>query len=102
MNQKTKRTFASIGIGLLALIGVMLNHSSYDIARYSPESIQQQEAIERGHLNVIGPFSYNINFDGSVVPPLSFANDVRTGIIDGILVLFGGLLVWQTLQKNNS
>lgn len=102
MNQKTKNTLCSLGIGFLVLVGILLNHSSYDIARYSPASEQQQEALERGRLSVVGPFSYRIDFNGSVVAPASSANDVRTGMIDVILVLLGGLLVWKTLQKKNS
>jgi len=100
--QKTKNILCSLGIAFFVLIGILLNHSSYDISWYYPESVHQQEAMEKGQLYLMGPFTYNIDFDGSVVRPISFANDVRTGTIDVILVLLGGGLVWKTLQKKNS
>lgn len=100
MQKKIKRSLAMTGVVFAAALGIMLNHSSYDIARYSPESEQQQEALERGRLNVIGPFSYNIDFDGSVVEPPSFANDLRTGIIDAIFILFAALIMREVAKKN--
>ncbi len=99
MQPKTKKNLHIAAIIFLVAVGLLLNHSSYDISWYYPESPHQQEAIERGRLNVLGPFTYDIDFNGSVVSPVSAANDVRTWIIDGILLFLGKLII-QDMQKN--
>lgn len=85
---------------IASTLAVALNHASVQLGRYSADSVQQQESIERGRLSVIGPAVADVDFDGSVVAPLGFGNDVRTFFIDVVLILQAVALVALIRQKN--
>ena len=82
-----------LGIILIAIAAIWLNHASLDIGWYSLENETQQEKLERGRSTHIGPFVGDIDLDGSVVPPSGLANDLRTWTIDAIVAAQSLLLV---------
>lgn len=82
--QKYKKVIIG-AIVIFSTLAITLNHASIQFGKYSPDSEQQQESIDRDRLSVLGPFVFYVDFDGSVVPPLGFGNDVRTFIIDLII-----------------
>lgn len=84
-------------IVIVSALAIALNHASVRFGKYSPDSVQQQESIDRGRLSVIGPFVADVDFDGSVVPPAGFANDLRTFFIDAVLI--GQALALITLAR---
>lgn len=93
--------WTSLIIGL-STIGILFNHTSFDIGRYAPENEQQAMSIERGRLVVLGPYAVGANMDGSLVPPLGVANDLRTAAIDVILAgqAISLLVLGSILRKN--
>ncbi len=82
--QKYKKIII-IAVVVLSALAITLNHASVQFGKYNSESEQQSESVDRGRLSVIGPFVFSVDFDGSVVPPSGFANDVRTFVIDFII-----------------
>lgn len=84
---------------ILSIIAITLNHASIQLGIHSPESEQQRESVVRGGLSVVGPFVFDLDFNGSVVPPAGFGNDARTFVIDGVIILQAIALLHAFRQK---
>lgn len=91
-------------VAVLTVLAVVLNHTALDIGRYSPDSEQQARSLDRGQLIRVGSLVIGADMDGSVVVPLGAANDVRTGMIDLILVGQAAalMLAIKTIQTKKS